>query len=180
MGIQTDIMLNESNTDAFRLNEDGNFPNNKRLPVLLYHDVLKSKDNLAWQFESLIAGNGWSGAWRNGIFGYHHYHSNAHEMLAVYSGSVTVQLGGPNGKIFDLSAGDVVVLPAGTAHKRLSSSGNFGVIGAYPAGQENYDMNYGRNDERPQTDRNIEQVSLPEADPIYGGEGPLVHHWIHK
>ena len=171
------MILNEKNVQTFILDEDGNFPNNRRLPVLLYHDVLKTKDNPTGQLESLIMGNGWSGAWRNGIFGYHHYHSNAHEVLAVYSGSVTVQLGGPNGKTFDLSAGDVVVLPAGTAHKRLSSFGNFGVIGAYPGGQEDYDLNYGREGERPQTDRNIEQVSLPDADPIYGENGPLMRYW---
>ncbi len=171
------MILNEKNVQTFILDEDGNFPNNRQLPVLLYRNVLKSKDNLAGQFESLLAGNGWSGTWRNGIFGYHHYHSNAHEVLAVYSGSVTAQLGGPDGQPFDLSAGDVVVLPAGTAHKRLSSAGNFGVIGAYPKGQENYDMNYGREDERPQTDQNIERVSLPEADPIYGENGPLMRYW---
>ncbi len=167
----------EVSIDTFKLGEDGNFPNNKKLPVLLFRQVMESSGNLAIQFESMIAGNGWSGSWRNGIFPYHHYHSTAHEVLAVYSGSVRVQLGGPNGKLVDLKAGDVVVLPAGTAHKRLDSSGDFGVIGAYPRGQENYDMNYGREEERPETDRNIEKVALPEADPIYGEKGPLTRYW---
>lgn len=167
----------ELNVDTFKLGEDDNFPNNRKLPVLLYHQVLKGSGNLAAQFESMIAGNGWGGAWRNGIFSYHHYHSTAHEMLAVYSGSVEVQLGGPNGKVVELKAGDVVILPAGTAHKRSSSSGDFGVIGAYPRGQENYDMNYGKDGERPETDRNIEKVGLPDADPVYGDDGPLLKYW---
>lgn len=180
MNTRSETISNEEDIDTFKLNEDGNFPNNRQLPVLLYHNVLKSADDIAGQFESLITSNHWSGAWRNGIFPYHHYHSNAHEVLAIYSGSVTVQLGGPNGKTVDLEAGDVVILPAGTAHKRLSSSGNFGVIGAYPSGQENYDINYGRDGERPESDRNIKQVPMPEADPIYGDEGPVVRHWINK
>lgn len=174
---QTGMILNENNVQRFKLHEDANFPNNRRLPVLLYRNVLEMNGDLAGQFESLIEDSGWSGVWRNGIFGYHHYHSNAHEVLAVYSGSVTVQLGGPNGRPFDLSAGDLVILPAGTAHKRLASSGDFGVIGAYPRGQENYDMNYGRDGERPRTDKNIERVPLPVADPVYGESGPLMRYW---
>lgn len=170
-------ILNDVKIEAFTLEEDGNFPNNNRLPVLLYRKAMNPSGNLAMQFESILNGNGWGGSWRNGIFAYHHYHSTAHEVLAVYSGSVRVQLGGPNGKKVDLGVGDIVILPAGTAHKRLSSSGDFGVIGAYPHGQENYDMNYGRDGERPETDRNIEKVALPDKDPIYGEEGPLTRYW---
>jgi uncharacterized protein YjlB len=50
-------------------------------------------------------------------------------------------------------------------------------VGAYPKGQENYDMNYGKEGERPQTDKNIANVPRPDTDPVYGSEGPLLKKW---
>jgi uncharacterized protein YjlB len=69
-----------------------------------------------------------------------------------------------------------VVIPAGVAHKRLQSSPDFGVVGAYPQGQM-WDMCYGREGERPETDRNIAGVPDPERDPIFGAHGPLCEIW---
>ena len=42
-----------------------------------------------------FAAHGWSNAWRDGIFGYHHFHSIAHEVLGIASGEVRVMFGGP-------------------------------------------------------------------------------------
>jgi uncharacterized protein YjlB len=153
------------------------FPNNEACPLLTYEGVVKlPSDDPARIFEELFSANGWRGSWRNGIYGYHHYHSTAHEVLGIYSGEAQVQLGGPNGITVTLHPGDVVVIPAGVAHKNLGSSGDFGVVGAYPAGQ-NWDMNYGKEGERPQVDENIAQVPMPETDPVYGAGGPLIDAW---
>lgn len=161
-----------------RLKDDGTFPNNKSLPLLVYSRAVDLPDGDPAQiFEQLFTANDWPSAWRDGIYGYHHYHSTAHEVLGCYRGHAEVQLGGPNGVTVTLRAGDVVVIPAGVAHKNLGSSGDFGVVGAYPAGQR-WDMNYGEADERPQVDRQIAQVPKPRADPIYGAEGPLACHWL--
>lgn len=46
-----------------------------------------------------------------------------------------VQLGGPEGEIFELCAGDIVLLPAGVAHKRIEASEDYRIAGSYPDGQ---------------------------------------------
>ena len=173
-------LLNEPLAQTPILEDDGTFPNNQVLPVMIYKNAVKlPDDDPAAVFEHLFASNQWGRSWRNGIYGYHHYHSTAHEALGCYSGSAKVQLGGPNGITLTLEAGDVVVLPAGTAHKNLGDTSDFGVVGAYPRGQS-YDMNSGREGERPRADKNIADVPLPEADPIYGPDGPLMEKWSDK
>ena len=74
-------------------------------------------------------------AWRNGIYAHHHYHSTAHEVLGIVAGSVRVRLGGESGKTVELRAGDVVVIPAGVAHKSEGASPDLLVVGAYPGGK---------------------------------------------
>jgi uncharacterized protein YjlB len=160
--------------------DDGTFPNS-RFPVLIYTAAvaLTSRDP-ASAFEALFDGNGWGGAsWRNGLFQAHHYHSTAHEVLGIYSGKVRIQLGGPKGKALDVQAGDVVVIPAGVAHKNVSASGDFRVVGAYPAGTS-ADLNFGKVGERPETDRNIARVAVPATDPVEGKRGTLVTRWVVK
>src|SRR5689334_6596240 len=147
--------------------DDGVFPNS-RLPVLIYRGVLATPEAAA--FERMFDANGWSPAWRNGLFSVHHYHSTAHEVLGIYGGRVTARLGGPQGTSVTLMAGDVVVIPAGVAHKNDGASGDFRVVGAYPAGTSP-DMQYGKPGERPGTDRSIAGVGLPAADPVRGAGG---------
>ena len=159
------------------LNDDGTFPNNTKLSLLVYRQTLTlPQRDPAALVEKLFKTNGWSGSWRNGIYSYHHYHSTAHEVLGVYSGSAQVQLGGENGVTLTVRRGDVVIIPAGVAHKNLGASADFRVVGAYPSGQSP-DMCYGKAGERPQADDRIADVSLPPLDPVYGAEGPLPEHW---
>jgi uncharacterized protein YjlB len=75
-----------------------------------------------------------------------------------------------------LTAGDVVVIPAGVAHKNDGASSDFRVVGAYPDGT-GPDMQYGKPGERPGTDRNIAAVPSPAADPVHGSAGPLTRLW---
>ena len=147
--------------------DDGTFPNS-RLPVLIYRAVLATPNAAA--FEEMFEANGWSSAWRNGLFSVHHYHSTAHEVLGIYEGRVNARLGGGGGggKLVTLVAGDVVVIPAGVAHKNDGASADFRVVGAYPIGTSP-DMQYGKPGERPATDRNIARVGIPPGDPVRGG-----------
>lgn len=160
-----------------RLAESGAIPNNPRRPLLLYRQAFSlTEDDMVVVIEAVFARNEWPPAWRDSVYTFHHYHSTAHEVLGVYRGEATIQFGGDEGITVTVTAGDAVVIPAGVAHKRLASSADFALVGAYPHGQD-WDMNYGSPQERPAADRNIARVPDPSADPIYGPDGPLVIHW---
>ncbi|WP_242916787.1 cupin [Pontibacter liquoris] len=154
----------------------GNIPNNQQLPMLIYQHVFESKENLVQQFKESFAANNWRGSWVNGVFDYHHYHSRSHEVLGVAAGSAILILGGPGAPEVTLKANDLLVLPAGTGHCLKSSSADFKVVGAYPAGQENYDICTEKNDPA-ETKKHIARVPLPTADPIAGKDGPLLKQW---
>jgi uncharacterized protein YjlB len=176
-GDRFEDLLNPPQVLAHLLADDGTFPNNARLPLLAYPGALRlSARDLAAAIEALLRTNGWGGSWRNGVYSFHHYHSTAHEVLGVYAGRADVQLGGEDGIVVAVSRGDVVIIPAGVAHKNLGASRDFRVVGAYPRGQHP-DMNHGRAEERPRADENIAAVPLPAMDPIYGDLGPLVERW---
>lgn len=163
------------NPSALLLPDDGTFPNS-RFPALVYARVLGEQTRLADRFEELFAKHGWTGSWRNGLYQFHHYHSTAHEVLGVSSGSVRVRLGGRKGHLVTLNAGDVAIVPAGVAHKNEGQSSDFRVVGAYPRGTSP-DMQYGKDGERPRTDGNIASVPMPMADPVSGREGALRRLW---
>lgn len=157
--------------------DDGEFPNNNFLPLVLMQRVFDpTSGNLVQTIEKTIHENRWGRSWRNGIYGFHHYHSTAHEVLGLYAGNVKAQFGGPEGQIVEAEAGDVIVIPAGVSHKNIDQSPDFRCVGAYPAGQSP-DMQYGKPGERPQVDQNIESVRLPMQDPIFGIDGPLMEMW---
>ena len=163
---------------TFLFADDGSIPNNPHLPLILYPAALNlAKNDSATLCELIFQTNGWGGIWRNGIYTYHHFHSTAHEVLAIARGQAKVQFGGEQGVIMNVQSGDVVVIPAGVGHKNLGSSTNLLVVGAYPAGQR-WDLCRGKPEQRLQILNNITQVPLPETDPIYGAEGLLVSHWV--
>ena len=79
----------------------------------------------------------------------------------------------------EVRAGDVVVIPAGVAHCNLGSSPDLLVVGAYPGGR-GPDLNKGTLADHPEARAKLKKVALPEADPVYGADGPLIRHWGAK
>ncbi|MFP7478587.1 cupin domain-containing protein [Terribacillus saccharophilus] len=146
----------------FHFQDDGIYPNNK-LPVLYYKKAFDQTDTMLEVFHA----NSWRNSWVNGIFPYHHYHSTAHEVLGVLQGHATVQLGGPDGVQLNISRGDVIVLPAGTAHKRMQQSDDFEVLGAYPDGMS-FDTKTDKPGEYEQALQQIPNVPIPKQDPVTG------------
>jgi uncharacterized protein YjlB len=166
----------ESNIIVRLFEDDGRFPNNGSLPLIIITAALDPGTISPEKFERTFTQNGWPAAWRNGLFDFHHYHSSAHEVLGVYSGWVKACFGGPQGETLKARAGDIIVIPAGVSHCNVGQSSDFRVVGAYPTGQE-YDMMYGNDDDRPQADENIKTVGRPLADPVFGPTGPLIRLW---
>ncbi len=162
---------------TIRFEENGDFPNNPKLPVLLYKNVFDfGQEDGPAVIEKVFESNNWKGSWRNGIYNFQHCHSTAHEALGVYSAWADVQLGGPGNETVRIEKGDLVVLPAGTAHKRINSGDGFAVVGAYPDGQ-NWDMNYGKPEELSIVKQNISRVKLPSNDPVFGKNGKMFVSW---
>jgi uncharacterized protein YjlB len=156
--------------------DDGLVPNNP-LPFLVYKGAVDvDNEHPEKTIEGLFGANGWGAMWRNGVYDYLHYHGTVHEALGVARGHARVRFGGDNGEAFEISAGDVTILPAGTGHQCLSASPDFCVVGAYPPGPamhvtrptpENYQKAL----------KTIPAVALPETDPVLGSNGPLVRLW---
>jgi uncharacterized protein YjlB len=140
---------------------------------VIYRLALPASDHLAKDFEKCFSGNGWTNSWRDGIFDYHHFHSNTHEVLGVAQGEARVCFGGEAGEVLVVSVGDVAILPAGTGHKCESASGDFLVVGAYPDGRD-YDICRGDPAEHDRAVARIAGVPLPKKDPIFGKSGVVV------
>ena len=111
------------------------------------------------------------------MYPFHHYHSTAHEVLGIAAGHATLMLGGPRGRTFEVRSGDVIVIPAGVAHRQLAKSADFLVVGGYPIGAASRDLLRGEPGERPEADHRIDAVPLPGADPVEGKPGALTALW---
>ena len=172
------VRAKSTTVDGYLLSDDGTFPNNDILPTLVYRTALPfTRHDEHVGVRNVFEENGWTHVWVDGMFGFHHYHSTSHEVLGIARGQVSVEIGGPSkGVVVELNQGDVLLLPAGVAHRKTEGSRDLTVVGAYPPGQE-YDMNYGLVDERTGATQTIRGVAIPTTDPVLGLTGPLMKHW---
>lgn len=162
--------------EAMCFSGDGRVPNHPDFPVLLYRGVLAGEVDLAGAFEALFREHGWPPAWRAGVYPWHHYHASAHEAFGIASGHACLRLGGAGGQDVDIAAGDVLVLPAGTAHCGQQASDDFVAVGAYPAGSE-VDMHRDADSVPTAIVDAIRRVPHPGHDPVAGSGGPLMRLW---
>ncbi len=97
-------------------------------------------------------------------------------MLGIYIGSAVARHGGENGVTVTLNPGDVVIIPAGVGHKKLSASPGFGVVGAYPRGQQP-DLCRALRSSCRRAAEQVARVLVPGRDPVHGPGGPMCEHW---
>ena len=163
----------DSQIQMILLNDDGQIPNNPVFPVIIYKGVFKGEPG---EIASAFSRHQWTGSWTGGVYDYHHYHSNTHEVLGVKAGQATVLIGGDEGERLEVSEGDVILLPAGTGHQKIESSPDFEVVGAYPGGTS---PNMKKKDpsDRVQALAEIKNVPVQKEDPVYGEEGPMLAEW---
>jgi sulfopropanediol 3-dehydrogenase len=146
---------------------------NSRFPVLIHRVAVASGPgmDLADAIEATFRRHGWLNNWRElGVYDYPHYHSTTHEALGMARGEITLGLGGEGGTVVKLSAGDVLVLPAGTSHTRLDHSGDSLMVGGYPDGRD-WDLirdEQVTEDEARAAIKRIGSLPIPARDPATG------------
>jgi len=172
-------LTRERKAHLLHFKDDGKTPNNSRLAMILYRSPVRLPDRYdpAAVFEDLFAANGWEDSWRDGMYDFLHFHTHTHEVLGIARGTVRAQFGGTDGKTLDLKVGDVVILPAGTGHRRLKASKDLLIVGAYPTNGGKYDEPKPADVNHKQALASIARVRVPRADPVYGKDGPLKRHW---
>jgi uncharacterized protein YjlB len=199
-------------------------PNSPK-PLLHYTGVPRGKPS---QIYDLFKRNGWQVQWiyRYGPTQRSHYHSGSHECMVVLSGTATIRFGvgdtsldmdenttgsarEEGGIEVEARAGDIFLLPAGTAHKTyntkpqadftLLSPGDghsipaedarivlddvqlsgFTMMGAYPEGSGYWDSMKGG--ENAGEYEKVWSVEMPESDPVLGkSEMGILGQWSPK
>lgn len=149
-------------------------------PLLIYHSAFKKGITASQISAHLENVNVVAPQWQYTMYKQSHFHSTTHEVLSVASGRARLCFGGEDnpGRIEPVvRAGDVIIVPAGVAHRLLedqsgSSGGGYAMVGSYPRGKQ-WDMCYGAEDEdEAQLKKNISHLEWFDQDPIYGPDGP--------
>lgn len=166
----------QADVQLFHFGASGEIPNNS-LPLLFLRHALPPDLTNPGGCQSLFARNNWGGNWVDGIFDYWHFHVSGHEALGCVAGSARVGFGGDAGVQVEVEAGDVVIIPAGVGHKRLSERRDgFTIVGGYPPHQNGTIIKPG-DISLDEAQRQIASLALPRSDPVSGSEGPLIEAW---
>ena len=144
------------------MKDDGTFPNNSDYPLILYQEAFQGSEQEATK---AIKSYGWTTPWAWGVHPFHHYHSTAWELLLCVSGNAQVQLGGPTGPTIEVKSGDLILAPPGFAHKQVTASGDFTLLGSYPS-PVHIDTLRGAPTEAQR--KSISECQAPSKDPVFG------------
>src|SRR3954453_6925723 len=124
--------------ETLQFQPNGRVPNS-RFPVLIHRGGVTAEAgvDIAEAIEATFRRHDWLNNWRElGVYDYPHFHSTTHEALGMARGGLARRLGGEGGGVVEVTAGDVLVLPAGTSHTRLDHSPDAWMVGGYPEGRD--------------------------------------------
>ncbi|KAI5241433.1 hypothetical protein E4T43_05506 [Aureobasidium subglaciale] len=148
----------------------------QKKPLLLYRGAFRANTR-ASQIEEHLRGLGVvEPAWRYTMYSTSHFHTTSHEVLCISHGSASLCFGhedNPSCVKETVKQGDVVIVPAGVAHRLLNDlEGGFEMVGSYPKGKS-WDMCYGKKGEEGKV-KGIGGLGWFGKDPLYGETGPAV------
>ncbi|KAH6696842.1 hypothetical protein F5X68DRAFT_219310 [Plectosphaerella plurivora] len=163
--------------ECFMLSPTPDAPNSP-LPVLVYRNVLPTPRDEE-SATAFLTRHAWEkrGTW--GHIDIRHFHPNSHECYGIFRGHSTLLIGKiqeGRGQEIPVNQGDVILLPAGTAHSSLESSPDYRYIGVYPEGCPKWRNETGKSHSSKFVTE-VRDVAMPTEDPIYGAQGPLLRLW---
>jgi uncharacterized protein YjlB len=173
--------LRSLKVSAHQIPAFGGVPNTsiQQHPLLIYHRCIRSTCSPSLIEHHLEEVGTVTPQWRYTMYSTSHFHSTTHEVLCISRGSAQLLFGGEDnpGKVeTTVEKGDVIVVPAGVAHRLLKDlHGDFEMVGSYPPGA-NWDMCYGKKGEEEKLE-SIKNLAWFKKDPVYSDEGPVLMNW---
>ena len=154
---------------------NGKLPNS-RFPLLVHRNGVPGggEEAVVKRFRA----NSWLNNWRYpGIYTYHHFHSTTHESLGVAKGWMEVELFGRGGIRVRVSAGDVIVMPAGVSHCMVGNSDDVMMVGGYPDSRDwdNMQEEHITLEASRAAAKRIMMLPIPTCDPV---TGEAMQEWI--
>jgi uncharacterized protein YjlB len=71
----------------------------------------------------------------------------------------------------------MIILPAGVGHYSVDNSVEYQFVGGYPNGAE-WNLKFSlKKEDSPSILAEIENIPIPQKDPLFGIDGPLSTYW---
>lgn len=167
--------MSASKTELLWSKPNGKLPNS-RFPLLVHRNGVAGGGDAA--VLQRFRANGWLNNWRYpGVYTYPHFHSTTHECLGVATGWMEVELFGRGGPRIRVSAGDVIVMPAGASHCMVGNSDDIMMIGGYPDGRDwdNMQEDHISLETSRAAAKRIMMLPIPARDPVTGA---AMQEWL--
>ncbi|EKG21663.1 hypothetical protein MPH_00973 [Macrophomina phaseolina MS6] len=167
--------------EIYRFERTPDTPNNV-LPVLVYRSAFSTATAIG-EVRNVISTNKWHADGHVEANSTPIFHTKTHVLHAIIRGKCQLLVGGtqygpPPGQMIYLSAGDIIVYPAGVSHCLVESQ-DYEFIAFYPEKSAKRDDCECRASASAMKTylKNIDRVAVPKHDPVHGKEGPLVEIW---